>query len=244
MRELWPARATSTGGTYSKASARRAASTAWSTRCGCSALGSVQETYVGSCSPAHPHPLPHAQVWLHNFSDASVRDIYVEMGLLAASSCLFHTLSNFAGTAEAWRGPRCSIHHKVKRTGLGKCNLNLPSRAADQSVEDVLSPPCTVTEPLPPQRTYELALLVTTSHGRHERVRRLLGMLDEAAARLSSHVPPRLVVSDWEDGDRSGLVGMRWGSVGARRSLVGAMCLGSALAGRVQWLLVLCLRLR
>ena len=59
-------------------------------------------------------------VWLHNFSDTSVSNIYLEMGLLAASSCLFHSLSNFATTAEAWRGPRCSIHHRVKRTGLGQ----------------------------------------------------------------------------------------------------------------------------
>ena len=187
-------------------------------------------------------------VWLHNFSDASVVDIYVEMGLLAGGECLFHTLSNFAGIAEAWRGShKCSVHHKVRRSGLGRCNLNLPTPPAAQGADEVFGATCTVSEPSPPLPTYELVVLLSTSAGRHAHARHVLAAAEGALGRSSSSgsddheamAPPHLVVSNWEDTDRTGLIGMRWGAAGAKRSLAGALCVGGALGTRAQWLLAL-----
>ena len=211
-------------------------------------------------------------VWLHNFSRASVAEIYIEIGLLAQARCLFHTFSNFAGVAEAWRGERCSVYYLSKPTHLGRCNIALPTRPGLRPTQpEALQATCTVTEPSPPRLRYELALLICTSSAQRERWREALGAprwLRELPVRelpvrelpvrelpvkrhrgepghtrdtreLPVRELPRLLVSDWFDGDRTGLVGMRWGNTTARRSLAGALCMAHALVGRLRWLLVL-----
>lgn len=177
-------------------------------------------------------------VWHHNFSRASVAEIYIEMGLLAQARCLFHTLSNFAGVAEAWRGERCSVVYLSKPTHLGRCNIALPTDSRQglrPTQPEALQATCTVTEPRPRLR-YELALLICTSSAQRERWRHVVEAL--GAPRWIRELP-RLLVSDWFDGDRTGLVGMRWGNTSARRSLAGALCMAHALVGRLEWLLVL-----
>ena len=93
-------------------------------------------------------------VWHHNFSRASV----AEMGLLAQARCLFHTLSNFAGVAEAWRGERCSACRISRAHTLAPPSVSIDvSLASVHSLRVILTWPS--TEPLPRVSVVPPALL-------------------------------------------------------------------------------------
>ena len=95
--------------------------------------------------------------------------------------------------------------------------------------ELVFDAPCFVAEPVPPQNHYPLAVALSTFSGRR--------WMAALSVEHWVHRFPHLVVSDWEDDDASGLVGMRWGTGFTWRGLAPVLCLTDALCGRFDWLL-------
>ena len=95
--------------------------------------------------------------------------------------------------------------------------------------ELVYDAPCFVTEPVPLQNHYPLAVALSTFSGRR--------WMAALSVKHWVHRFPHLVVSDWEDDDTSGVVGMRWGTGFTWRGLAPVLCLTDALCGRFDWLL-------
>ena len=95
--------------------------------------------------------------------------------------------------------------------------------------ELVYDAPCFVAEPVPPQNHYPLAVALSTFSGRR--------WMAALSVEHWVHRYPHLVVSDWEDDDATGLVGMRWGTGFTWRGLAPVLCLTDALCGRFDWVL-------
>ena len=113
-----------------------------------------------------------------------------------------------------------------------KTRLAMQTNASSHSAIDpksVLDAPCTVVEPNPPQTHYPLAVAFSTFATR----RWLAGL----AVEHWLHRYPRLIVSDWDDDDDTGLIGMRWGVSYTFRGLAPVLCLADAMCGRFDWLL-------
>ena len=89
--------------------------------------------------------------------------------------------------------------------------------------------PCSVHEPAARRPRYSVAVLVTTNRDRLWMVR----LQRERWLHAFAH----LIVSDWSD-PNSTIVGMRWGVSHAHKALAGSLCLGNALRGRFDWMLV------
>ena len=109
--------------------------------------------------------------------------------------------------------------------------LSLATNASRSAIEPqlVYDAPCTVVEPSPPQRHYALAVALSTFSGRR--------WMAHLTVQHWLHRFPRLIVSDWDDDDTSGLVGMRWGTGFTWRGLAPMLCLADALCGRFDWVL-------
>jgi len=118
------------------------------------------------------------------------------------------------------------LQHLSYQTRLG-----LATNASRAAIEPrlVYDAPCTVVEPSPPQQHYALAVALSTFAGRRWMAR--------LTVQHWLHRFPRLIVSDWDDDDASGLVGMRWGTGFTWRGLAPMLCLADALCGRFDWVL-------
>ena len=91
---------------------------------------------------------------------------------------------------------------------------------------------CSVVEPSPPRAHYLLAVAMATFKGR-----RWIAALH---VKHWLHAYPRLVTSEWDDDDTTGLVGMRWGiGFTTGRVLPTLLCLTDALCGRFDWVIFL-----
>ena len=74
-----------------------------------------KDVFVQGCTACMVNP-----VFLHEFPNASVEDIFVELLLLARSSCFYFLPSNFANLVRAIRGVQaCSIVSKKRCASLG-----------------------------------------------------------------------------------------------------------------------------
>lgn len=118
------------------------------------------------------------------------------------------------------------LQHLGYSTRLSLSN-NVSRRAIDPSL--VFDASCFVTEPSPPQNHYPLAVALSTFAGRR--------WMAALSVHHWIHRFPRLVVSDWDDEDTSGLVGMRWGTGFTWRGIAPVLCLADALCGRFDWVL-------
>ena len=107
--------------------------------------------------------------------------------------------------------------------------LSLANSVSGQPVapELVYDAPCFVAEPVPPQNHYPLAVALSTFSGRR--------WMAALSVEHWVHRYPHLVVSDWDDDDATGLVGMRWGTGFTWRGLAPVLCLTDALCGRFDW---------